>query len=161
MCFSPAHWHADASSGILTHLLSRCSAYTIYRTQFVLHLTYLEAALTSGGSCFGQQGLNLPLERGCAIRHQIAKWSLKPVQGPRKLSGKCSRPTECHLGSTDDTFKPIRDSLRPKECPSGSQRVLIPKRAPRLTEGPFRPTLGPLRPTEGHLGSKKGSFRHT
>ena len=28
VCLSPAHWHAAASSCILTHLPSRCSAYT-------------------------------------------------------------------------------------------------------------------------------------
>ena len=33
--------------------------------------------------------------------------SVRPVEGPRRLSGECFGPTECLLGSTDDTFKPI------------------------------------------------------
>ena len=59
----------------------------------------------------------------CNATYQAAKWSLEPVHGPRKLSGECSWPTECPLGSNDDTFKPIGDPLRLKECLSGSQRV--------------------------------------
>ena len=88
----------------------------------IYHLSH-SVRITSfipGGCChFGRQ-LFWPAraepslgKRLCNKTYQTAKWSLKPVlQGPRKLSGKCFRKTECHLGSTDDTFKPIGNSLR-------------------------------------------------